>query len=525
MTTHRVGIIPGGINGLVRSMNLHPKNARGCGSKIVRTWGYEPLRLRQAELPHSGSRTLRESNVLEFSDQNRLRDVLVTGLGLVTPLGCSSNETWQTLLAGGRSGKSLTPNEVDHFPELCGIEGLKIHGAPVDHEILADRLAALESLSLVPAGVASVWQSEPMVAMSLVALHEAAENARLLFGSLTPERTAVVFGSSKGGLRSTEEMSRSLDTVRQKKRSELNPCNSVDSGSQNTRNATHPQRIRSTATNPALWRHGVLPDSASNALTLLTGARAVGSCPVAACATGLIAFLQGAMLIHSGECDVCIVGSADAAIRSSILASFHRLRVTSRNSNPASACRPFDESRDGFLIGEGAAVGILESRAHAEARGAIPIAKIVAGGWLNDSTGITQIDESGDVVHELLKRTMTSMNRTPDFINLHGTGTVSNDLAEARGVHATFGTGGPVCFGVKGAMGHLLGAAGSVETALTLMALQRKQVPGTTNLRAIDPRFQINLQSSAMEMISAMSAAKLSLGFGGHMACGYFERD
>ena len=231
-------------------------------------------------------------------------------------------------------------------------------------------------------------------------------------------------------------------------------------------------------------------------------------------------------MIHRGECDVCIAGSADAGLRSSVLASFHRLRVTSRHTDAASACRPFDETRDGFLVGEGAGVMILESRTHAQSRQANSIARVVAGGWLNDPTGMTQIDECGTVVNEILKRTLVSKGRCPDILSVHGTGTESNDLAEARGIQSAFASAKkmPECFGVKGAMGHLLGAAGSVETVLTLLALHLQQIPGTANLRKIDDRCRIPLNSHGRTMPQIQQAAKLSLGFGGHVACGVFER-
>ena len=273
-----------------------------------------------------------------------------------------------------------------------------------------------------------------------------------------------------------------------------------------------------------LWNWGVQPDSAMRAITALTGSTVASSCPIAACATGLIALLQGAAMIHRGECDVCIVGSADAGLRASVLASFHRLRVTSRHWDAATACRPFDKSRDGFVVGEGAGVAVLESRAHASSRRARSIAKILAGGWLNDPTGMTQVDESGAVVSEILKRTVTFNGRRPDVLSLHGTGTESNDLAEARGIQMAFGANMPQCFGIKGAIGHLLGAAGSVEAVLTLLALQHQQIPGTTNLTCVDERCRIPLQPDARKMPQMQLAAKLSLGFGGHVACGLFER-
>ncbi len=462
--------------------------------------------------------------MLEFSSQNSQQDVLVTGLGLVTPLGYSTDETWEKLIGGRRAGRILTAEDVDHFAELSDIDNLRAHGAPVDHSMVAARLTSSNFLTSVSQETTSIWLAEPMVTMTLVALEEAMRNCGLRRRALVPERTAVVYGSSKGGLRSTERMITSLEETRRRipETAMAGVWNEQREG--NSRTTERPDPLNRKESIPAMWDFGVLPDCAANALTALTGARVANSCPVAACATGLVAFLQGAAMIHRGECDVCFVGSADAGLRSSVLASFHRLRVMSRIADSASACRPFDESRDGFLIGEGAAVGILESRAHAESRGATPIAKIVGGGWLNDPTGMTQIDESGAVVHELLKRTLTSKNRRPDFLCLHGTGTESNDLAEACGVRAAFGNELPLCFGVKGAIGHLLGAAGSVETALTLLALQRRLIPATANLRSIDRRCQIPLKASVVPMPTAKTAAKLSLGFGGHLACGFFER-
>jgi 3-oxoacyl-[acyl-carrier-protein] synthase II len=218
---------------------------------------------------------------------------------------------------------------------------------------------------------------------------------------------------------------------------------------------------------------------------------------------------------------MCIVGSADAGLRASVMSSFHRLRVTSRLPNATTACRPFDVDRDGFVIGEGAATIILESRAHAEARGAEPLAQVVSGGWLSDPTGMTQIDSSGAIVEELLRRSVPS-GHVPNMISLHGTGTETNDLAESRGVHAVFGPR-PVSFGVKGAIGHLLGAAGSVETALTIHALTKQLIPGTRNLMSLDPKCRLNMTSGSQHAPTMKSAMKLSLGFGGHVACGTFR--
>ena len=205
-------------------------------------------------------------------------------------------------------------------------------------------------------------------------------------------------------------------------------------------------------------------------------------------------------------------------MRASVLASFHRLGVTAKHEDPSIACRPFDREREGFIIGEGGAVLLLESRAHAEKRRARAYGQIVSGGWLTDPTGITQIDSSGSVVTELLRR--MAQTSPPDIISLHGTGTVTNDLAESHGVGAAFGTTGPPCFGVKGAIGHLLGAAGSVEFALTLLAMRDGVVPSTVNFETIDEACGVDVAAVSRQM-AIKSALKLSLGFGGHVAaCG-----
>ena len=458
--------------------------------------------------------------MLSLSDTDSRRDVLVTGVGMVTPLGCSADATWQRLLAGHRAGRELSCNDIDHFDALSEMQGLRIIGAPVDHPEVSRRLSGLRLLENISPATAAAWSCEPLISMSLLALDEGLLQAKLPLVSRNPDRTAVVFGSSKGGMRTAERLTWALLPKRA----------AVLSSNRSPKDEPHSPRDDQFADMPeeqfgSLWSHACQADSATRAITAVTGAKVASNCPVAACATGLIAVLQGAAMVHAGLCDVCIVGSADAALRASVLASFHRLRVTSRHPDAASACRPFNESRDGFIVGEGAAVMILESRRHAEARRARPLAKVSGGGWLNDPTGLTQIDTSGSVVAELLRRVIRDHSQRPDVISLHGTGTEPNDLAEARGVYSFFGESPtPPCFAVKGAIGHLLGAAGSVETALAVLSLHHQQIPGTANLQSPDPRCPIHLSSRPEEMSSLRRIAKLSLGFGGHVACGIFER-
>ncbi len=284
-----------------------------------------------------------------------------------------------------------------------------------------------------------------------------------------------------------------------------------------------------------LWHNGFMPDAPLVAIRHLTRAEGPSSCPVAACATGLMCAIEGAQLIASGLCDVCVVGSADASLRASVLSAFHRLGVTSRHENSANACRPFDESRDGFIVGEGAAVVILESRRRAEQRGAECYAKLTAGLWLTDTSGMTQVQSDGDVVAELLKR-LDGPNpcsvvgsvveaEIPDIVSVHGTATETNDQAESRGIQTAYGNG-VKAFGVKGAIGHLLGAAGSVELGLTLLSLKHKIMPGTANYTTPDVSCPVALSSASIDVPMATKAVKLSLGFGGHVvACSLRRMD
>ncbi len=429
---------------------------------------------------------------------------------MVTPLGSTAAETWQRLLSGERGCRRLQSDEVDRFDQLQQVPGLRLFGAPAsgrrqstDHategssEDSRPAIASKQSAGIIdwpdhiPENVRQVWLDEPLIAYSLLSLSEAMQHAKLSRQQLSESPVAVVFGSSKGGLRTAESL--------------VQPSN--DDASRWLQQ----------------FAHAFTSDCPTRAVAAITSARLGARCPVAACATGLVSLLQGAALISSGECEVCITGSADAALRASVMSSFHRLRVTSRHDEAETACRPFDQHRDGFVIGEGAATIILESRAHAEARGAKILARVVSGGWLSDPTGMTQIDDSGTIVRELLSRSVPS-NVSPDIISLHGTGTEANDLAEARGVHSVFGLR-PRSFGVKGAIGHLLGAAGSVETAITILALRDRIVPGTTNLSAADPECRLNLSPTAVPLPGLASALKLSLGFGGHVACGLFVRE
>ncbi len=469
--------------------------------------------------------------MLSFLQAGHDREVLITGTGVVCPLGIGIQPAWQQLLSGQSACRQLFPHEFADEIRLDGIAGLRQYGAPVDHQRIRQLCQRLPALLHLPDDVRSVIPDEPVLAMTAVALDEALRQSGLPLPCSVPERAAVLFGGSKGGLATAEYLVRSMrhpgdqpdeEVPWKSSRAGAGPASGI-AACKAVSSAVATRQSRDTRTFAAAFQHAFSTDGAARLVARLVEAEGPGLCPVAACATGLISVLQGAAMIHAGLCDVCITGSADAALRSSVLASFHRLQVLSRNPDAATACRPFDVARDGFVIGDGAAVLILESRQHARRRGARPLAQVLGGGWLSDPTGMTQMNESGNTVSELLRRCCGTLKVFPDVLSLHGTGTETNDLVEARGILQALGGRLPVCFGTKGATGHLLGAAGSVETALLTAGLTARYQPGTRNLLQPDPRCSIPLASQPGPVPANAVWGKLSLGFGGHVACGLFS--
>lgn len=391
------------------------------------------------------------------------RQVVVTGIGLVTPFGAGREISWSAI----RAGRSA----VDWFEaDDCSISRprrLRWAGASAPAELLAT--------------------AEPVVTMAVTAAREAMAHAGL---SDISERGGCVIGTSKLGLRSfTREMQ------------QLGHSDSA-----------------------LLW-----PNAAARAVASEWNLRGPALCPVAACATGLVSLIRGADLIRSSECDVVLAGSSDASLVPIVLGSFQRLGVMARGfEDPATACRPFDAERSGFVVGEGAAVLVLEDREHAVARGANILAEFVAAGLASDPSGLTQIDPDGTSLAWLIRDVLRRANVSPaeiDAVNLHGTATRANDIAETRAVRAAFGSAADrlACSSQKGAIGHLLGAAGSVESAFAVLALRDQIVPPTINLQSPDPQCDLDYVANVARPARLRNVLKLSLGFGGHVAVGLFR--
>lgn len=396
------------------------------------------------------------------TEESRRRQVVVTGIGLVTPFGAGREISWSALCAG-RSAVAWF--EADEF-RGSQRRGPRWVGAAAPAELLAS--------------------TEPVVTMALAAAREAVTHASL---SEISERGGCVIGTSKIGLRSFARAARQVEDI----------------------------------------PHEFWPNAAARAVAREWKLRGPMLCPVAACATGLVSVIRGADLIRTGECDVVLAGSSDASLLPIVLGSFQRLGVLARGfEEPATACRPFDVERSGFVIGEGAAVLVLEDHEHAVARGANILAEFVAGRLASDPSGLTQVDPMGTALAWLISDVLRRANLAPDeidAINLHGTATRANDIAETRAVRAAFGSAADrvVCSSQKGAIGHLLGAAGSVESALAVLTLRDQVVPPTINLHTPDPHCDLDYVASTARPMRLRNVLKVSLGFGGHLAVGLFH--
>ena len=252
--------------------------------------------------------------------------------------------------------------------------------------------------------------------------------------------------------------------------------------------------------------------------------------PVAACATGLMSVARGAELIVGNRCDAVLAGSVDASLVPTIHASFRRLGVLAPTaSQPTRACRPFHRERAGFVIGEGGAVFVLEEASQARARGAPILARWRGAGLGSDAGHLTRMSADPEPLVYVLRDTLSRSGVRPEelnYINYHGTATRGNDPLESQAVERALGraVGAIPGSSLKGAIGHLLGAAGSVELAATVLALRDQRLPPTLHLDDPDPECRLDYTPHQSRHHQIDTALKLSLGFGGHLVCAIISR-
>ncbi|HET8790966.1 MAG TPA: beta-ketoacyl-ACP synthase II [Modicisalibacter sp.] len=375
----------------------------------------------------------------------------ITGMGMISPLGCGVKAGWERLLAG-RSG--ISP--ITRFD----IEGLPIKVAGSVPSIADDPEAGLD-----PDRVADAKERRKMELFSLYAMAAAEEALTQAnwFPTSDAERlaTATILGSGIGG----------FPTITQ---------------AQNTLTERGYRRL-SPFTVPAF-----LANLAAGNVSIRYGFRGPLGCPVTACAAGVQAIGDGMRLIRSDEADVALVGGAEACIDPLSLASFHAMKALSTEQDePAKASRPFDQARNGFVMGEGAGLLVIESLAHAEARGATPLAILSGYGTSADAHHITAGPEDGAGAAAAIRAALKMAGLSPeaiDHINAHATSTPVGDRAEIASLRNAFGdalAGIPIS-ATKSTTGHLLGAAGGVESIFSALAVINDRLPPTLNLENAD---------------------------------------
>ncbi len=417
--------------------------------------------------------------------------IAVTGVGMVTPYGPNRQHSWAQTLQGMRAARRI------EIPD------------PRDADSVSSEKPTLWSVARVNSEESSKSDEEDGIeptSRTLVALARQAAQEAVLAARITqaidPVRFGCAMGTSKGDFGAFRRF--------------WNSCHEpLASTSEKTSNSIDWQQF--------------LPNACSWEVARCLDLRGPVSCPVAACATGLVSILQGAHLIRGGLCDAIVVGSADTSIQLPLLASFQRMKVLADvREDPASACRPFDRHRTGFVVGEGAGALVLERWEHAQARQAPILAEWVDGLFRSDPADLTRLDASADplfrLVTDLLHRSDVPSGEI-DAVSLHGTGTRLNDLYEAKALARAlpYEHGQWTGFAMKGGLGHLLGAAGSVESAISVMALANQIIPPTPNLTEQDPACRIPLTSSQPVSRKMTTLLKISLGFGGHLAAGLFR--
>ncbi|MDQ3203387.1 MAG: beta-ketoacyl-ACP synthase II [Pseudomonadota bacterium] len=418
------------------------------------------------------------------------RRVVVTGMGLVSPLGCGVETVWARLLAGQSGLRNLADDVVADLPA-------KVGGAvPTMAE---DAEAGFDPDLATPPKEQKKMDRFIMFAM------EAARQAVEQSGwqpqtAEAQERTATIIGSGVGGFGAIADAVRTTDT-------------------------RGPRRL-SPFTIPSF-----LVNLAAGHVSIQHGFKGPLGAPVTACAAGVQAIGDAARLIRCGEADIAVCGGAEAAIDRVSLAGFAAARALSSGFNdiPERASRPFDSDRDGFVMGEGAGLLVIESLEHALARGAQPLAELVGYGTSADAYHLTAGPEDGSGARRAMSLALAQAGISPaqvQHLNAHATSTPVGDLGELAAIKALFGADNKIAVtSTKSATGHLLGAAGGLEAIFTLLAIRDQIVPATLNLDNPDPAAQgVDIVRGEARPMAIEYALSNGFGFGGVNASVLFKR-
>ncbi|MFF3616976.1 beta-ketoacyl-[acyl-carrier-protein] synthase family protein [Streptomyces sp. NPDC002580] len=393
----------------------------------------------------------------------------ITGIGLITPAGIGVKENWERVV-DGRSTAA-------HHDDLAGL--------PVT---MACRVPDFSPQQL---GLRGAWQWDRYSQFAIAATREALAQAGLVAGEWADSaRVAVIIGSGAGGTATLEEQHRIL----------------IEEG---------PGEI-----SPMTLPMGLL-NMAAGQVAIDIGANGPCLTPCTACAAGASAIGLGRELIRSGLADIVIAGGAEAPITPLYMSSFARMRALSRRlDDPATASRPFDATRDGFVLGEGAGIVVLESDEHARARGAQTLARVIGYGASADAHHVTSPHPEGKGAELAVRAALADAGltgRDVGYVNAHGTSTPLNDVIEAGVIRRVIGSDAKVS-STKGVTGHPLGAAGSIEAAYAALAVHHGVIPPTASLTEVDPQVDVDVVHGAPRLGPVPIALSNSFGFGGQNA-------
>ncbi len=401
------------------------------------------------------------------------RRVVVTGLGAVTPVGNDVATTWSALLAGTSGAAPITKFDTTNFAVKFAAEVKKF-----DAPMYMDKKEAR--------------RFDPYTQYALAASVQAMQDAGMANGeNYAPERTGVIMGSGIGGLQTFEEQ--------------------------------HDQyRARGPKTISPFFIPMFIADIAAGIVSMRFNAKGPNYATVSACATSAHAIGDAFRAIQYGDADVMLSGGAEATVTPMAIGGFANMKALSeRNDSPETASRPFDATRDGFVMGEGSGVVVLEELEHALERGARIYAEIVGYGMTGDAYHLTAPAPNGEGAQRAMKRAMEDAGLAPSevqYVNAHGTSTPANDVNETKAIRGAFGDAANQLHvsSTKSATGHMLGAAGAVEAVITSLAIRDGKVPPTINYTTPDPECDLNYTPNVMAERDLNAALSNSFGFGGH---------
>ncbi|WP_318505092.1 beta-ketoacyl-ACP synthase II [Bacillus sp. T3] len=407
------------------------------------------------------------------------RRVVVTGVGAVTPLGNDVETTWKNLIAGVSGVGPLTRLNADEYPAKVAAE---LKDFNIESYIEKKDARKMDRFTHYAIAAATM----------------AVKDAALEINDENAPRVGVWIGSGIGGMETFENQ---FETFLNRGYKRVSP----------------------------FFVPMIIPDMAAGQVSIMLGAKGINSCTVTACATGTNSIGDAFKVIQRGDADVMVTGGAEAPITRMSVAGFCANTALSTNPDPQTASRPFDANRDGFVIGEGAGIVILEELEHALARGANIYAEIIGYGATGDAYHVTAPAPGGEGGARAMKQALVDGGLTPedvDYINAHGTSTGYNDKYETAAIKEVFGEYAykVAVSSTKSMTGHLLGAAGGIEAIFSVLAIKDGVIPPTMNLETPDPECDLDYVPNQARQKEITTVISNSLGFGGHNATIAFKK-